>query len=125
MLGAGIVGPLPRSRAIPSALGRDHKILGVRCQCFGDQFFADVRTIGISRVYEVDAQLNGTAKNREHRSGVLGWPPDSVAGNTHGSETKTPHGQFTAQRDSTAGTCERTRYFFFHIRSPKYPSYWM
>src|SRR4029453_37821 len=107
MLGAGIVGPLVRSRAIPSALGRDHKILGVGRQCFGDQFFADVRTIGVSRVYEVDTQLSGKAKNRDRRSRVLGWPPNSVAGNTHGSETKTANGQFTAQQDSSTGTCER------------------
>src|SRR6266550_9203603 len=60
------------------------------------------------------------AKNRERRSGVLGWPPDSVAGDTHGSETKTVNGQFTAQRDSSTGTCERTSCFFVHILSPKY-----
>src|SRR4029077_20064438 len=79
----------------------------------------DVGTIGISGVYKIDAQFSGMAKNRERRSGVLGWPPDSVAGDTHGSETKTVNGQFTAQRDSSTGTCERTRCFFVHIRSSK------
>src|SRR5262249_12802793 len=114
---------LVRSRSIPAALGRDHKILRVRRECFRDQFFADVGTIRVRRVYEVDAQLNGPAKNSERRSGVLGRPPDSVAGDTHSSETKTANGQFTAQRYSFTKVRERTLYFFFHIRPPKYSSY--
>src|ERR1700730_2350761 len=89
MLRAGIMSPLMRSWAIPPSLRRDHKILGVRRQCFGDQFFAHIRTVRIRGVDEVDPQLYSAAKNRDRRIGVLWWPPDPVARNTHGSKAKT------------------------------------
>src|SRR4030095_5872962 len=85
---AGVVSPLPGSWTIPSTLGRNHKIPRVRRQCFSDQFFANERTVGIGRVYEIDAQLNGTAKYRERRSRILGWSPNSIAGDAHGSEAE-------------------------------------
>src|SRR5262245_45086405 len=124
MFRAGVVGPLPRSWTIPSALGGDHKILRIRRQCFSNQFFANVRTIGVSRVDEVDAQLNRTAQYRERRSRILGWTPDSLASDTHGSETETANGQFPTQRNGSAEIREWTCCFFLHIRSPNYLSFW-
>ena len=92
---AGIVGPLVRPRAIPSSLRRDDKVLGVRRQRFGDQLFADIGTIGISRVDEVDSQLDGSAKDGDCCRGILRWPPDSVARKAHGPEAKAVDGEFT------------------------------
>src|ERR1700680_4216851 len=43
VLGDGIVGPLVRSRTIPSALCRDHTILGMRCDCFSRSFSCAVK----------------------------------------------------------------------------------
>src|SRR5260370_38941468 len=97
MLRAGIMGPLARPWAIPSDLGRDNKISGVRRKRFGDQFFAEVRTIGVCGVYEVDAQLYRAAKNGKRRSGVLGRAPDAVTGNAHSSEAKTANREFITQ----------------------------
>ena len=61
---------------------------------FGDQFFADIRTIGISRVDEVDSQLDGTAKDGNRCRGILRRPPDSVARQAHGPEAKAVDGEF-------------------------------
>src|ERR1035438_4835432 len=75
----GIVGPLVRPRAIPSTLGRDDKVTGIRRQRFGDQRFADIRSIRISSVDKIDAKLNSSAKNGYCRRSILRWTPDSVA----------------------------------------------
>src|SRR5208282_1139630 len=122
MLRAGIMRPLVGPWAIPSALGRDHKILGVRCQRFGDQFLAHVRTVRIRGVYKIDAQLHSAAKDRERRSRILGWPPDAVAGDTHRSEAKTSDREFTTQRDCGTGNGRLTFHCVAHLHSPKYPS---
>ena len=94
---AGIMSPLVRSWSIPSALGRDHKIRGVRYQRFSDQFFADIGAIRIRGIYEVDAELDGTAQNGDCGHGILRRSPNSVAANTHGSKTNTADDQLTAQ----------------------------
>src|SRR4029077_14668352 len=120
VLRAGVVGPLVGSESIPSALGGDHKLPWIRCQCLGDQFFADVGTIRVRRVYEVDAQLNSAAQNSEGRSGVFGRPPDSIAGKTQCAEPNTANGQFTAEPYSSTQAGKRSLYFLFHIRPPKY-----
>jgi hypothetical protein len=109
----------PRSRAIPSALGRDHDAFGVRSQRLGDQLLAHVRTIGISRVYEVDAQLDGPAKNGERGVRVLGRPPDSVTGDAHRAEAETVDCHFTAQPNRSTGTRGQTALSVVHVRSPR------
>src|SRR4030088_2602345 len=110
MLRTGIVGPLVRPRTIPSALGRNHKILGIRRQRFGNQFFADVRAVGVRGVYKVDAQLDGAAKNGDCCSGILGRPPNPITRNTHGSVSKTVNPEFTTERDGSAGSSWQTFY---------------
>ncbi len=60
---AGIVGPLVRPGAIPSTLGRDDEVVGVRRERFGDQLFVDIGTVGISSIDKVDSQLDGSAKH--------------------------------------------------------------
>src|SRR5437660_8335188 len=71
---ASIMRPLVRSRAIPSALGRDHKIRGVRRQCFSDQFFADVGTIRICGIYKIDTEIDGATQNVDCGRGILRRP---------------------------------------------------
>src|SRR5580700_6212482 len=117
MLRAGIMSPLVWTWAIPSALGRDHKILGVRRQRFGDQLFADLRTVGDRGVYEIDAQPNRTAKYSDRRSRIFGRSPDPVTGDTHSPEANTANGKFTAERDGSAGRRRQTFHSVVHIIS--------
>src|SRR5271169_1426422 len=105
---AGIVGPLVRPRAIPSTFGRNDKFLGVRRECFGDQFFADIGTIGISSIDEVDSQFNGSAENGYRHLAILRWTPDSFAGKAHGSETKAIDSEFTAEFDCSGCSGRQT-----------------
>src|SRR5262249_10786199 len=104
---------------IPSALGRDHEAVGIRRQRFRDQLFAHGRTIGIRRVYEVDAQLRGSAKNRNRGIRVLGRSPDAVAGDAHGAEADTVDGHFTAQPNGSTGTRGLTARFVVHAHASR------
>src|SRR5271154_3427040 len=105
---AGVVCPLVRPRAIPSTLGRDDNILRVRRQRFGDQLFADIRTVGISSIDEVDSQFNGSAENGYRHLAILRWTPDSFAGKAHGSETKAIDSEFTAEFDCSGCSGRQT-----------------
>src|SRR5437899_604489 len=80
------------ANTLPSTLSRDNKILGIGRQGFRDQLFANVRTIRISGVYEVDPQLNGSAKHGYRPGTILRRSPDSLARQAHGSESKTVDG---------------------------------
>ncbi len=91
----GIVCPQIRPRAIPSTLGSDNKVPGIRRQRLGDQFFVEMGTIGISCIDEIDSQLDGAAEDGNCCGGILRWPPDSVARKAHGAEAKTVDGEFT------------------------------
>src|SRR5580704_11057199 len=117
MLRAGIMSPLVWTWAIPSSLGRDHKILGVGRQRFGDQLFADVRTVRVRGVYEIDAQLHRTAKYSGRRSRIFGRSPDPVTGDTHSPEANAANGKFTAERDGSASSRRQTFHCVVHIIS--------
>src|SRR5881296_4513475 len=97
MIRTGVMGPLIRPWTIPATFGRDHQALGVRRQRFGDQLFADVRTIGVRGIDEVNAQLYGTPKDGQRSGTVPGWPPDPLTCNTHSSETQAMDGKLSAE----------------------------
>ena len=97
MLRGCIVRPDARASANPASLGRDHQVLGIRRERFGDQFFADIGAVGISGVDKIHAQLHRPAQDGE-RAGAIFWrSPDSRSGKTHGSITQAMDGQFAAQ----------------------------
>ncbi len=77
-----------RPRANPAALGRDHQIFGIRRQRFCNQFFADVRAVGIRGVDEIYAQLNRPLQNSKRSRPVLWWSPNSRSGQTHRSDNR-------------------------------------
>ena len=52
-------------------------------QRFGDDFFAHVRTVGIRRIDEVDAQFDGAAQNANTLRAIGRLAPDSVSRDSH------------------------------------------
>ena len=97
MIRTGVMGPLIRPWTIPATFGRDNQVLGVRRQRFGNQLFADVRTIGVRGIDEVDGQLYGTPKDGQRFGAVPGWSPDPLTCNTHSSEAKAMDGKLSAE----------------------------
>src|ERR1700676_2063744 len=92
-----IVGPLIRPRAIPSTFGSDHEVARIRRQRFSDQFFANMGTVRISRIDEVDSQLDGAAKDCYCGRRIFRWSPDSLPCNTHGPVAETVDREFTSE----------------------------
>src|SRR5208282_331398 len=58
VFGAPVGVPAVRAGPDQAALGRDHQVVRVRVQRLGDQGLADVRTVGVGRVDEVDAKFD-------------------------------------------------------------------
>src|SRR5439155_7983644 len=91
--------PLPGAWSAVAALGRDDEVRWVRPQRLGDQAFADVGTIGIGRVDEIDAQLNGAAQDDPRPAGCAWLAPDPAPSESHGAVAKAAHGQLTPDDD--------------------------
>ena len=72
--------PLTRTWTIESAFRGDHEISRIRMQRFRDQLFADVRSVRLSGVDEIHAELDRPAKNGEAFLAIFRRTPDAVAG---------------------------------------------
>ena len=72
-----VLRPLPGTGALEAALGRDHEIIRVRRQRLADELLADVRTVGVGGVDEVDAELDRAPQHRLRLVAVGGLAPDS------------------------------------------------
>jgi len=55
-------------------------------QRFGDQALANLRSIGIRGVDEVDAELHRAAQHAPRLGRILGLAPDPRPGDAHGAE---------------------------------------
>ena len=93
MLRAGVVSPLGGARALPSALGGDYKTCEVGVEGLSDEFFGDVRAVGVGGVDEVDSQFNGAAEGSDGGGVIVGWSPDAFTGDSHGAVAETVHGE--------------------------------
>jgi hypothetical protein len=70
VLGSTVADPLLQAVA-ETTLGGDHKIIGIRMQCLRDQLFAAARTIDVSGVDEIDAEVDRTAEQADTFRGVV------------------------------------------------------
>ena len=84
--------PLSRAGAFEPAFRGDHQSFGIRMERFGDQFFADVRSIRFRCVDEVDAELDGPAEDRDGLVVISRRSPDACAGDAHCSESEAVNG---------------------------------
>src|SRR5437763_10540247 len=94
--------PLIRTGALEAAFRGDDETLRIRIECFGDQLFADVRTIRLRGVDEIDAELDGAAEDSQRFFVILRWPPDAVAGDAHGAEAEAVDRDVTAEEKRAA-----------------------
>ena len=93
---AGIMNPLVRSYALPTALGRDHQPLRIRVQRFRDQFFADVGAIRIRGIDEIDAQFHCAPQHADGAVVIFRWTPNALSRNAHGAITHAIDREFAA-----------------------------
>jgi hypothetical protein len=84
-----IVGPLIRARTVPTHFGRNHQVIGVGKQRFGNQFLVDLRPIGIRSVDEIHTQLDGAAENGQGSLPIFRRAKDALAREPHRSVAET------------------------------------
>src|SRR5665213_239040 len=82
---ARIVLPHARSMTHPAYFGRDDEIFGIGIERFGNQFFRNVRTVRVSSVNKVDAEVDGAAQSGQCAFAIGGRSPDTLAGDAHSS----------------------------------------
>ena len=104
------MGPLIWARSIPATLGRDDQSFWIRKQGFGNQFLADMGTVGIGSIDEVDLHLNRFAENRECGFAIRGRTPDAFAGKAHSSKAKTMDRKLTSEAN-ISGQAGRNPFF--------------
>src|ERR1700730_610281 len=87
-----------------SAFGSDHQaIIGV--QRLADEHFADMRPVGVGRVYKVKAKFSKPTKNSQALLGILWLPPDAGAGQAHRAKAETIDRDITADREFSGQRC--------------------
>src|SRR5262249_279645 len=102
MFRPSVLHPLIWARPRESALGRDDQSAGVRMQGFGDNLLAHSGAISIRCIYESDPQVDCAAQKPDSIR-AIGWlAPDSVAGDSHGSEPQSRDAQITSNRKFTS-----------------------
>lgn len=91
---APIGDPLVRARAQQAALGGDDEcVIGV--ERFADQAFADLGTVAVRSVDEVDAEVRQAPQRAQGFITIPGLAPDAVAGDAHGAEAEAIDSRFS------------------------------
>ena len=83
-VGVPLVGPGPHE----PTLGGDHQVVGVRVEGLGDQVLAHLGAVGVRRVDEVDAELDGSAQHGDRLVVGRRRAPNARAGKAHGAEAE-------------------------------------
>lgn len=80
--------PDVRSRTGQPSLRRDDEVFGIGMQRLPDQPFRDIRSVGIRRVDEVDAEFGKMFQRADGFIMVGGWSPYPRPRNAHGAEAQ-------------------------------------
>jgi hypothetical protein len=86
-----------------SALGRDHQAGRVGMQGFRDQTLAHLGAVGVRRVDEVDAELEGASQDSLRSPGIARLAPDARSRDSHRAVADAPNGQVASEQDRVVG----------------------
>src|SRR6202161_4401456 len=104
MLGVAVHDPLIGAGAVEARFGGGDSAWGIRVEGFGDDFFADVRAVGIGSVDEINSESDGAAKNFYRFGTIFVLAPNSLAGDAHGSVAEAVDRKIAADFEG-AGFC--------------------
>src|SRR5689334_5486721 len=91
--------PQARTGTRMPALSRDQEAGRVGMECVADQPLADLGTVGVHGVDEVDAELDCPAKHAAALCRVLGLAPDARTRESHRPEAHAVDGVVSVDRD--------------------------
>jgi len=86
-----------------SALGRDHEPGWIGVQRLGDQTLAHIRSVGVGRIDEVDAELQCPAQHATRALRILRFAPDSRTCQPHRTEAEAIDAQVAAEGEGAGG----------------------
>src|SRR3981189_1997360 len=101
MLGTPVRHPAAWTRPREAALGGDHELIRIGIERFRDQTLADLRTVGVGGIDEVDAQFEGSAQHTLALFAILRFAPDAGTGEAHGAKTESIDRQVTPDIDGS------------------------
>src|SRR5450432_1424627 len=90
-----------------------NQIFWIGVQSFCNQGFADFWSIGFSGINQGDTQILRALQDRDCCIPIGGWPPDSVASETHGTKAKASNKKVPTNRKGTA-CCDEMLISLFH-----------
>src|SRR5450432_4267076 len=90
-----------------------NQIFWIGIQNFCNQGFADFWSIGFSSINQGDTQILRALQDSDCSIPIGGWPPDSVASETHGTKAKASDKKVSTNRKGTA-CCYETLISLFH-----------
>src|SRR5688572_2102951 len=96
MLGTPVLHPHVRTGTLEAALGCNHQVGWIRVQRLSDQFFTDIGTVRVSRVDDVDSQLDRATEYSHCFGAITWWSPHAFASNAHRAKPETIHVQVAA-----------------------------
>ena len=92
-------GPAPRALPRETGFRRDHEPLRIRVQRLGDQRLAHLGPVGVCRVDQVHAQLDGPPEQPPRLVRLRRRAPDARACERHGAEPEAAHLQLAADEN--------------------------
>src|ERR1019366_1801933 len=77
-----------RAEAREPRLRRDHEALRVRVQRLPDQFFSDIRSVGVGGVDEIHPELDRAPEHADRLVVIARWAPNARSGELHRPVTR-------------------------------------
>src|SRR5581483_3689080 len=111
------IGPRPHQ----PPLGCDHEVRGIGIESLRDERLADLGTVRVSGIDEIDPKLHRPLQDTQRCWHVRRRTPDTGAGDAHGSESEPIHGEIAAEGDLASragvGSCA-------HVVTPRRALKW-
>ena len=110
--------PAARPGAHQPGLGGDDQLAGIGAEGGPDQLLADVGTVEVGGVDQVDAQLDGSPEHPDALVPVGRLPPDPRAGESHRAEPEPVHHQLAPEGEGAARGCRSVDGRVRHLHLP-------
>src|SRR5258705_1290457 len=88
MFWCSVFNPLIRPRPLEATLRGNDDALRIRIQSLSNEALADVRTIRIRRVKEIDSEFRCAPHDANGLTPIRGFAPDSLAGEPHRTQSE-------------------------------------
>src|SRR5262249_9274217 len=104
MLRSAVVFPGLTPRSPEPAFGRDDQAFRIRVERLGNEALVDLRTVGVGRIDEGDAELDSTHQHALSTRTIKRFTPYTRAAQAHGAEPEAIHGRVATEGEAATRT---------------------